>query len=242
MNENEVAAIERIVESKQIIEVNGLTYARADYRVVEPRVKRPDVVMMNTLLSLAEFLKNTEVNDVAFGLFLLIDNNMEVSLYSGVDMRDSKRTLLANASNQFRQFEFDKFHSSEYFNIMLQTRFVYEDGDAKKLFATMSKLQIDEGIKLSDDGMTQQVTIKRGMSAASAEAEAVKTRMTLSPYRIFPECDQPRSEFLVRIKGSKEEGAHVGLWETDGGMWTLQAKQIIHDKLKSLGVLIPIYC
>ena len=50
--------------------------------------------------------------------------------------------------------------------------------------------------------MTQQVTIKRGMSAASAEAEAVKTRMTLSPYRIFPECDQPRSEFLVRIKAT----------------------------------------
>lgn len=240
MNENEVNAIERIIMDKQIIEVGGTTYSRNHYQVVEPMVKRPDAVLLNTLLSLCEFAKEGhDVEDSA--CYALITKDMSVSLFSGDRWNDRKRTLYANATNLFERFPFDRFMPSEVFNIQLQTRFVFDKAEAKSLFSILSKLQIDEGISLSDDGMTTKVTVKRGMSAASIDSETMRTRVLLAPYRIFPECDQPASEFLVRIKGSKEEGANVGLWETDGGMWQIQAKQLIADKLREYGLMMPIY-
>lgn len=69
----------------------------------------------------------------------------------------------------------------------------------------------------------------------------IPSRITLKPYRIFPECEQPESEFLIRFKGDMEMGALIGLWETDGGMWKVQAKRLIAEKLKELGLVIPIY-
>ena len=112
---------------------------------------------------------------------------------------------------------------------------------AKDLFTVSSKLVIDEGIDLSDDGMTTKVTIRKGMSSASATAIAMPSRISLRPYRIFPECEQPESEFLVRLNGSKEKGAFVGLWEADGGSWKVNAKHNIEETLVSMGLPIPIF-
>ncbi len=244
MNENEVNAIERIITDKQIIEVGGITYSRNHYSVVEPYVKRPDTVGFNTLISMVEFAKNNKIDypkEENAGYFAMIDSSLSVSFHTGIHSEDMKRTCVATAVNLFERFPFDRFMPSEVFNIQLQTRFVFDKAEAKNLFSILSKLQIDEGIILSDDGMTTKVTVKRGMSAASIDSETMKTRVLLAPYRIFPECDQPASEFLVRIKGSKEEGANVGLWETDGGMWQIQAKQIIASKLRECGLQMPIY-
>ena len=94
----------------------------------------------------------------------------------------------------------------------------------KVLFGITSRLQLDEGVDLADDGMTQRVTIKKGMSAASMTGVQMPARIALGPYRIFPECDQPVSEFLIRFKGDKERSVRR-LWETDGGMWKVHAKR-----------------
>lgn len=238
-----VQQIKDLALNNQVLELNGKTFATGRFGVVEEPVKRPDYIGLSTLVSFVNFIKDSHADlDLGVGYFVLINDDMEVKFLTGVSPEDSKRTLLAKASNDFKPFNFDQFLPSEVFNIMLQTRFVYEVKDAKELFKTMKTLQIDEGITLSDDGMTERVTVKRGMSAASASVETVKTRMSLAPYRIFPECNQPVSDFLVRIKGDREQGAHVGLWETDGGMWKHQAKEIIFSKLRELGLTLPIYC
>jgi len=114
MNENEVNAIERIVEDKQIIEVDGITYARRDFHVVEPPVKRPKTVDLNTLLSLVEFAKNGKFDDdkiFCSGYFALIDNNLSVSLYSGINPSDMRRTILATSVNFFERFSLRQVHA-----------------------------------------------------------------------------------------------------------------------------------
>ena len=245
MDGSAVQEIKKIVKESQIIEVEGKKYVPHAMYEVESPTKRPQAVEVNTLFSLVEFAKAEGINNewkAPGGYFAVISENMGVSIYSGFkEAQDKQRTLVARAKNNFQPFQFDKFYPSEIFNIMLQTRFVYEKGEAIALFQNMSKLQIDEGINLSDDGMTTKITVRRGMSAASLDTEIMKTRFPLAPYRIFPECDQPISDFLVRIKGSKEEGAHIGLWETDGGLWQFQAKSIIIAKLQDYGLVIPIY-
>ncbi len=245
MDGSAIKEIRHLIEDSQLVKLEGKKYATRKLMEVEPDTKRPTAVAVNTLRSLVDFVINEGINPKEPGVddyFAVISENLDVSIYSGFQMAlDKQRSLIVKAKNNFQPFQFDKFIPSEIFNIMLQTRFVYEEGEAKNLFANMSKLQIDEGITLADDGLTTKITVKRGMSAASMDTEIMKTRIPLAPYRIFCECDQPISEFLVRIKGSKEEGAHIGLWETDGGLWQIRAKEIISCKLKEYGLLIPIY-
>jgi len=52
---------------------------------------------------------------------------------------------------------------------------------------------------------------------------AIKPRVMLTPYRTFLEVEQPTSEFLLRLNDEGE----VGLFEADGGMWALTAKDRI---------------
>lgn len=239
MDGSAVQKIQEIVENNQTVERDGNLFGKGGYKVIEAPVKRPDTVRVNTLQSFSDFIKDKKISDLCH---IVVSDDMAVTLYSGVDEQDKQRTMIVQATNDFRPFQFNQFLESEEFNIMLQTRFVYDKGDAISLFKIMSTIQMDEGITLSDDGKTQNITVRRGMSAASDEKMDKKARVSLSPYRIFPECDQPMSEFLHRIKGNREKGAYSGLWETDGGMWKFSAKSIIFSKLREYGVTLPIYC
>ncbi len=235
-----VKEIRDIVINSQKIEYEGGVFVPGNYKELEFTKYREDTVNLSTLTSLADFIEvNPNFLDLE-GAFVVINKDLSVSLLSSPDDDHRKRTLFAHAQFELEQFSFNRFIEAELFNILLQTLFIY-DQPAQNLFTIASKLQIDEGITISDDGLTQNVTVKKGMSAASAVGATVATRVQLKPYRIFPECDQPASQFLTRIKGDKESGAYVGLWETDGGMWRVEAANNIANKLIDLDVKLPIY-
>lgn len=58
---------------------------------------------------------------------------------------------------------------------------------------------------------------------------AVKPRVPLRPFRTFQEVEQPESEFLLRL----DEDGNIGLFEADGGMWRLTARQTIKAFLEA---------
>ena len=239
MDGTAIKELRQIIESSQKIEYEGGVFVPGNYKELEFAVYREDPVRFSTLLSLADFiLTNPNLLDLN-GSFILINEDLSVSLLSDTDDY-KKRTLFAKAQFELSTFHFNQFIESELFNIHLQTLFVFEE-NAQELFSIASKLQIDEGVTLSDDGMSQKLTIKKGMSAASAVGAVVPTRVFLKPYRIFPECSQPSSHFLTRIRGDKENGAFIGLWETDGGMWRVEAAKNIAEKLKEYEIPLPIY-
>lgn len=63
----------------------------------------------------------------------------------------------------------------------------------------------------------------------------MKPRVPLRPYRTFQEVEQPESEFLLRL----DEEGNIGLFEADGGMWKLTARQTVKAFLeKELSGLI----
>ena len=53
--------------------------------------------------------------------------------------------------------------------------------------------------------------------------------MTLTPYRIFNEVEQPSSQFIFRINSM----ANLALFEADGGKWKLDAINNIAAYLKT---------
>ena len=93
-----------------------------------------------------------------------------------------------------------------------------------------------------DNGVTQTVEASQGISLKSTVA--VRPRVELQPFRTFLEVDQPASEFLLRIDGSDR----VGLFEADGGVWKLEAKnniaaylrKALADEIKSDKVVVMV--
>lgn len=240
MDGSAVKAIQELALKSNVIDFEGTKFVPQNYQELRFKVDRPQCLQFNTLKSLVEFVKGNP-NDIEFaGAIVVINKDLSVDLYSDMDETDTQRTLLATSSIDIGSFPFDRFLPSEAFNIYLQTRFIYDES-AMDLFKTTSRLRIDEGVTLSDDGMSAKVTVQRGVSAASAEAANVPTRVLLKPFRIFPECDQPASQFIVRLREGEEKTAQIGLWETDGGFWRVDAKQIIQRKLEEYGLSLPVY-
>ena len=110
--------------------------------------------------------------------------------------------------------------------IELRSRFIPTD-DSAYLLGLISRINNEEGVKSEDNGVSQTVTAKKGVSLMSTEQ--VKSRLSLKPFRTFREVDQPESEFILRL----DDNGRIGLFEADGGIWKIEAKVNIASYLNA---------
>ena len=240
MDGKAVEEIRDLAREGQFIEHDGQKYVQRGYQVLR-QVDRPGSLKVSTLESLAQFVKDNPQGMDLGQAIAIVNDDMTVSVHSGINDIDSGRTLVMKAECPMHPFPFDRFMGSEEFTIRLQTLFL-DDESSRELFGYVSKIVIDEGVETSDDGVSQRLTVRKGVSAASATKVLVPSRIRLFPMRIFPECSQPSSEFLIRLRGDKENGASIALFETDGGLWMVEAKRIIAEKLtEDYGIGIPVF-
>lgn len=139
------------------------------------------------------------------------------------------RSTYLTAIHESPVFKFGQYYDVEMFIIALQSLFVQDDTTALilKLVGNIK----DEGVaNFNDDGVTQQVTAKTGISLVSNVP--VPNPVTLRPYRTFMEIEQPASTFVFRIKGNKGEAPACALFEADGRMWNLKAIKKIKEWLE----------
>lgn len=73
----------------------------------------------------------------------------------------------------------------------------------------------------NDNGISQTVEARQGVALKTTVQ--IKPRVPLRPFRTFQEVEQPESEFLIRL----DEEGNIGLFEADGGMWKLTARQTV---------------
>ena len=111
------------------------------------------------------------------------------------------------------------------FIIELRSRFVPTEHSAQILSA-LGNVKKDEGVQVEDDGFSQQVTAKQGVSYEKTD---LPNPVTLKPFRTFPEIEQPESEFVLRINSNME----ALLEEADGGVWRVVAINRIAAFLES---------
>jgi hypothetical protein len=135
-------------------------------------------------------------------------------------------------------FSFGKFLSQEEFIIGVAAKFA-ETEDKKYVIDIASSLTATGTKQAEDDGLTQKITAKRGLSLPSEKV--VKNRVTLAPFRTFPEVRQPASEFLFRLRADREDSMPtLALFEADGGKWKLDAINEICRYLEVLELGIPV--
>lgn len=120
----------------------------------------------------------------------------------------------------------DGFREQEKAIIELRSRFAPGEG-VDYLLDLLSRISKDSGVTTTDNGVSQTVEARQGVALKSVVT--LKSRVPLRPFRTFHEVEQPESEFLLRM----DEEGNIGLFEADGGMWKLTARQTVKTFLEA---------
>lgn len=140
------------------------------------------------------------------------------------------RNTYLSAVHESPTFNFGRWMDVESFIINLQAMFVPDETTAL-ILKVVGNIKEEAVASFTDDGITQAVTAKAGISRV--EQVAVPNPVTLRPYRTFMEIEQPASTFVLRMRGGKGESPSCALFEADGRMWQLEAIASIKAWLKS---------
>lgn len=216
----------------KVIEVDGRKFT-TDALLHLPREKTATELGVHSLSGIVDFLNdNVEgwSEEERENVFVTVDTARLVSVRSRLN-RDQERNcyLYAQYDDDDRPSPNPRTWDQDSFIVFLQTGFV-QDENLKNLLAFVSKIKTEESVTMTDDGVSQNVTAKTGVSGAMVERVKTPNPITLKPFRTFTEIEQPESLFVLRIK-NRGDGVEISLHEADGGYWELTAIQRIKDYL-----------
>ncbi len=218
-------AIEKIISLGEVGErlINGRMYSVGGGQISGIWPPKAETLVINTLTGILDYgpEKGTMVHIVDHKTVQVIDEQ-----YSDAWLI---RSVHLKAVHESPVFRFGEFYDVENFIIAMQSMFVQDETTAL-ILKVVGNVK-DEGVSnFSDDGVTQKVTAKTGISIVGSVA--VPNPVTLRPYRTFMEIDQPASTFVFRMKGGQGEQPKCALFEADGRMWRLEAIKTIKEWLK----------
>jgi len=237
-----IEKIEQLVKDGLTVEVGGRKYSAASLKPViyEPRTK---TVELDTLKGFCGFINSDIDNNIRGEPHLVVvESHKSVALVSaaGGDDLQRSRPVAAALCDGLKGFPFDSFMEQEKFAIMFRSRFERKAGDDfDYVLQLVSKLVGDTAVETEDDGITQKVAVKKGVTGVRVDKAELKPIVRLSPYRTFREIDQPESEFLLRVR-MEGDSPQVALFEADGGAWINQAMANIVAYIESQVEGIPV--
>lgn len=201
-------------------------------RVEEKNEPIAPPIQISTLTSLVDYIKgNIDKLDLTQN-FVNIRTSKKAVLTSALN-KDVNRVCSVVADAYTPYIEFNTYYDSESFNILLQSSF-QQNEDRDIILKVVGNLQETAVKTVGDDGVSQSVVISSGI--ANVENVKVPNPVVLRPYRTFLEIEQPCSKFIFRMK----EGGSCALFEADGGMWEIEAKQSIKYYLEeNLQDIVP---
>lgn len=212
------------------IEVGGTHYTDRSLTPVyhDPR---PGTINVTTLAGLVAYLTANVEGVTEEKLMVHVQSHEAVTVIERFEGPGNMRTVYVSASldKQLQTFPFGQFMEVEQFVVMLQTRFVPNDG-LSAVLAFAGNMTHEAVQNLADDGVTQTATKRQGI--ARVEHAHVPNPVSLAPYRTFREIEQVESAFLFRVRGGGEDGPPAcALFEADGGEWRLGAIEGIREYL-----------
>jgi len=225
-----VKAIAEVVEAKQEIrEIGGKTFSTRPMQVVE-HDPRPEPLTAVTLTALVDYLTANVDKAMKPDLLLHVQNSVSVALVGPASGSSLKRTVWIRAQLEATNFPFGQRMEPEMFIVALQT--LFQANEETLRLQQFASSMTDEQVKtLNDDGVTQIVAVRRGVSLAASVR--VPNPVKLRPYRTFREIEQPESLFVFRVSSGSQGAAPLcALIEADGGAWKLTAVASVKAWLK----------
>lgn len=222
---SEKRAAEEVV---QVLQIDGHTYTA--FRGSLTRVKpvpdeMPDVFKAFSLSGLVDFIKadvDGIFKDARHTVHVIDPKHVEV--ISPMHGFYKSRDVVAKCEALTPRISFGTFMGVEEFQIMVQAMFA-ETTNRALVLQLSGSLRKEQSTQTADDGVSQKVTINRGV--ATADDVIVKNPVTLKPLRTFYEVEQPDSPFILRFN----DDAEAALFEGDGGAWQLKAVENVREWL-----------
>lgn len=244
-------AQEAIEAGRRIVSVDGVAYYAANDGGLRhlppvpfaPARPEPKALVVHTLDALIGYLQSDATFDQAktrdeVSLAIHIVSPSRVDLISSLigDQEQRLTFVAAQLVDRLDGFKFGQWYAREEMNIALQTRFVAA-GDRAEVLKLVGTLADDTKVVFADDGVTQKVDVKAGITLV--DATSIRNPYNLAPFRTFPEVTQPDSPFVLRVR-STPQGPQVALFEADGGEWRMDAISGIRHYLTAAALDIPI--
>lgn len=213
--------VEYLLELKrpEIVEIEGRTYSTCSLNLINEGKPSVRPFTVRNLSGLVDYIKSEFDNGDK--LIIHIESPTTVNVFDAIDSCGDRRTYIC-AKAMLPKIVYDSFLDRENFNVQLQSCFV-DSEDKTQLLELISTIVEDEGVTMTDDGISQKVVVKQGVST-NTNAKT-KSAYALKPYRTFVEVVQPYSEFILRL----QKGARAALFAADGGAWELTAIHNIRD-------------
>ncbi|KIH70055.1 hypothetical protein [Salinicoccus roseus] len=207
----------------EFYEKNGELYVNVDLmKVTEPH--RHEIVS-HSLTSIVDFTSDNFDKDER--LLITILDEGKVVVETELNSNKNRETVLV-ARADIPEKRLNAYLDMERFNIQLQSQFVPNE-DSSKILSIIGNLRSENVKNVGDDGISQAVTVKKGVTIANEEV--VPNPVHLKPFRTFTEIAQPESPFVFRLRNAGDE-VEAALYEADGGAWRNQARLSIKEYLK----------
>lgn len=239
MYNNDAEAIIKAARENQVVEIAGVKYSNDHFQRVKS-LPILNTLKFSSLETLANFITEDPItHKVLNNPIIQIEDNHKVHLMNIPNEETLSRTVVASVNNPLEPFAFNSYKDIETMIIQLQTKFVKTE-EIDKLLILLSSLGTTKNVGLTDNGTSQTVSVKMGVSAASLKEVDLPPVIKLKPIRVFTECEQVESNFLFRIK-ENDDIPYVALMDIDPTSWKLKASKSIKNKMQEFGIKIPIY-
>ena len=211
-------------------EVDGRTWASQKLEPVVYEAPRlhPNPIKLGSLNALANMIR-IEMDDyelrkkyIPFPLFIRIEDPVTISVFTRLDDREDREKLYLVKQEDVNFAE--GWREPQKAIIELRSRFIPNEG-REYLLNLLAKIKNSKEVEMKDTGVSQEVVVTQGISLLGKET--VKPIVPLMPFRTFREVNQPQSDFIFRIG----DDGRVGLFEADGGIWKMEAKDNIAEFL-----------
>jgi hypothetical protein len=162
-----------------------------------------------------------------------VEDHASVAIIEKKSDEWARRTVFVRATApEVGGFRFGQWYEHAEFIIGLQSNFTATE-DRDYLLHLASNLTSERVRVSEDDGISQSTALRAGVVLKADAMTAVKSRVTLAPFRTFREVDQPASEFVLRLRDADEKSPpRLALFEADGGKWKLDAMTTIGTFLR----------
>ncbi len=208
-----IDTIQRAVKT-ETIEVGGKPFVTREVYLV-PEKRQAERLNAHSLTAIVDYIKSGFDAELIKDCTIVVVSPVEVELQCSISDRTERRFSPLVAIARTPTINFGHFLSLEEANIMLQSRFAETD-ERDALIASLSHIVATESLAQGDDGMSQEVTMKRSIKRTD---EAIKNPVELCPFRTFIEITQPESPCVVRLRKPSDDLMQVALFEADGGAW-----------------------
>ena len=238
INDGELKAIQDSVKT-EVISIGGVEYTTRPVHDVRKSDPEPKCLQVNTLDGFIDFVEAEPYTDQH--PIVHVASHAQVWFSSGLYGQFKQRDYWASAKFEDlfgKAFSFNTFMENEPFIVGLLTLF-HDACDRAKLLSLVGNISDSTVQQHVDDGVTQTVTAKTGISIA--KEVLVPNPWRLRPFRTFRELTQPDSLFILRMKQNTVGGKPlVALFECDGGLWKIEAIKSIRAYFEAMELGIPI--